>query len=157
MEADHDTAGKCRKFLAEDAWPRRALPCLVQDSIFRTLPSATRAPKICPNPRLSNAVATFENVPAPRKWIALRRRVSPGGMGANVSPHTHTPHTIRFTLQGHRTLGQDLPKPASLAEPIVLRLAKSLSASLWRPVLVVRIFPNDPAISPTTESNRNSL
>src|ERR1700722_14420204 len=56
-------AGKCRKFWAGNAWPRRALPCLVQGSIFRIPPKASHAPKIYLNPRSFNVAATFGCVP----------------------------------------------------------------------------------------------
>ena len=55
--------GKCRKFWARTVWPRRALPCLDQGSIFRTLPRASRAKKIYLNPRSFNAAAIFGCVP----------------------------------------------------------------------------------------------
>src|SRR3984957_18848490 len=55
--------GKCRKFWAGNAWPRRALPCLVQGSIFRIPPKASHAPKIYLNPISFNVAATFGCVP----------------------------------------------------------------------------------------------
>src|SRR5581483_3629467 len=39
---------KCRRFRAEDTWPRRALPCLVPGSICRTQPRALHVQKIYP-------------------------------------------------------------------------------------------------------------
>ena len=67
--------GKCCKFWAGNAWPRRALPCLDQGSIFRTLPRASRAKKIYLNPRSFNAAAIFGCVPV----LVVENRVSATG------------------------------------------------------------------------------
>src|SRR5262249_26226664 len=50
---------KCRNFQAEDSWPRRALLCLVPASICQIPPRASRALKIFPKQRSSDAVATI--------------------------------------------------------------------------------------------------
>ena len=87
---------KCRKFWVENARPRRALPCLDQDSIFRILPRASLAQKIYLNPRSSNAAATFGNAPA----RAVENRVSATGQprefcttSATWRPVVHTTFT----------------------------------------------------------------
>src|ERR1019366_5287054 len=87
---------KCRKFWVENARPRRALPCLDQDSIFRILPRASLAQKIYLNPRSSNAAATFGNAPA----HAVENRVSATGQprefcttSATWRPVVHTTFT----------------------------------------------------------------
>ena len=66
--------GKCRKFWARTVWRRRALPCLDQGSIFRTLPRASRAKKIYLNPRSFNAAAIFGCVPV----LVVENHVSAG-------------------------------------------------------------------------------
>jgi hypothetical protein len=60
------------KFWAEIAWPRRALPCLDQGSIFRTLRRASVVPKIYLKPKLFDAAATFGGAPV----RAVENRVS---------------------------------------------------------------------------------
>jgi hypothetical protein len=52
-------ARKCRKFQAEDTWPRRALPSLVPDSIFLMRLKALRVQKIYQRQRSFDAVATI--------------------------------------------------------------------------------------------------
>src|SRR4029077_17262342 len=50
---------KCRKILAKNTWPRRALPCLVPDSIFLTPRKALPVQKSYQKQRSFDAVATM--------------------------------------------------------------------------------------------------
>src|SRR5437870_4916618 len=78
MEIDHDTNEQMLKLQAEDTWPRRALPCLVPDTMFRMPRKASHVQNIYQMQRSFDAVATihtflvhgaasraFETVPAP--------------------------------------------------------------------------------------------
>jgi hypothetical protein len=56
---------KCRDFLVKIAWPRRALPCSVQDNTCRTALKESLAPKICPIRRSFAGVGTSSIAPAP--------------------------------------------------------------------------------------------
>ena len=52
---------KTRRFPAGNAWPRRALPCLVPGSTRRIPPRASPSQKICP-PRRSSDGAVITNI-----------------------------------------------------------------------------------------------
>jgi Transposase len=113
--------GKCRNFLAEDTWPRGALPCLVLVSICQILRKASPARKICQQQRSFVVVAT---IPISRARYAASRHFETVAARAScttwaiwflVDPVTSSSFTRNTAARG--ATNSSMPTPPTLPCP----------------------------------------